>query len=161
MRMGVGPGQITDGRKVNAGNYRIFETFLMVFFFNEGDKWAYSFDVVHDVPGLIQHRGGNVKFIQSLDDHFNGGHNDQTNEVRKIYNFDQISNLNALTCLLFLYHHRFVLVNDISRPTISLTCIPSLERPINLKRRSGRLHDRIITIRRLDYLVSVLFFFFV
>ena len=28
MRMGVGPGRITDGRKVNAGNYRIFETFF-------------------------------------------------------------------------------------------------------------------------------------
>ncbi|KAF8972048.1 glycoside hydrolase family 92 protein [Flammula alnicola] len=46
----------------------------------EGDKWAYSFDVVHDIPGLIERRGGNVKFIQSLDDHFNGGHNDHSNE---------------------------------------------------------------------------------
>jgi len=46
----------------------------------EGDKWAYSFDVVHNIPRLIQFRGGNVKFIQSLDDHFNGGHNDHTNE---------------------------------------------------------------------------------
>jgi len=46
----------------------------------EGDKWTYSFDVVHDIPTLIKYRGGNIKFIQSLDDHFNGGHNDQTNE---------------------------------------------------------------------------------
>jgi hypothetical protein len=38
--------------------------------------------VVHDIPKLIQYRGGNVKFIQSLDDHFNGGHNDHSNEVR-------------------------------------------------------------------------------
>ena len=38
--------------------------------------------MVHDIPRLIQYRGGNVKFIQSLDDHFNGGHNDHTNEVR-------------------------------------------------------------------------------
>ncbi|PPQ88893.1 hypothetical protein CVT25_009128 [Psilocybe cyanescens] len=46
----------------------------------EGDKWAYSFDVVHDVPTLIERRGGNVKFIQSLDAHFDGGHNDHSNE---------------------------------------------------------------------------------
>ena len=38
--------------------------------------------MVHDIPRLIQHRGGDVKFIQSLDDHFNGGHNDHSNEVR-------------------------------------------------------------------------------
>ena len=37
--------------------------------------------MVHDIPRLIQHRGGNIKFIQSLDDHFNGGHNDHSNEV--------------------------------------------------------------------------------
>ncbi|KAF8075749.1 glycoside hydrolase family 92 protein [Lyophyllum atratum] len=46
----------------------------------EGDKWAYSFDVVHDIPALIEKRGGNASFVQSLDDHFNGGHNDHTNE---------------------------------------------------------------------------------
>ena len=38
--------------------------------------------MVHNIPRLIQFRGGNVKFIQSLDDHFNGGHNEHTNEVR-------------------------------------------------------------------------------
>lgn len=47
----------------------------------EGDKWAYSFDVVHDIPGLIAKRGGNASFVQSLEEHFNGGHNDHTNEV--------------------------------------------------------------------------------
>lgn len=46
----------------------------------EGDKWAYSFDVVHDIPGLIEKRGGNASFVQTLDDHFDGGHNDHTNE---------------------------------------------------------------------------------
>ena len=39
----------------------------------EGDKWAYSFDVVHDVSGLIQIRGGNSSFEKCLDEHFNGG----------------------------------------------------------------------------------------
>ncbi|KAF6762454.1 glycoside hydrolase family 92 protein [Ephemerocybe angulata] len=46
----------------------------------EGDKWAYSFDVVHNVPELIERRGGKVKFVQSLEEHFEGGHNDHTNE---------------------------------------------------------------------------------
>ncbi|KAG6887028.1 hypothetical protein C0995_002298 [Termitomyces sp. Mi166 len=46
----------------------------------EGDKWAYSFDVVHDIPGLIDKRGGNESFVRSLDEHFDGGHNDHTNE---------------------------------------------------------------------------------
>ncbi|KAH8831374.1 glycoside hydrolase family 92 protein [Flagelloscypha sp. PMI_526] len=46
----------------------------------EGDKWAYSFDIIHDVDALIKARGGPSKFVQSLDDHFNGGHNDHTNE---------------------------------------------------------------------------------
>ena len=26
----------------------------------EGDKWAYTFDVVHDMPGLIERRGGGI-----------------------------------------------------------------------------------------------------
>ena len=38
--------------------------------------------MVHNIPKLIEYRGGNIKFIQSLDDHFDGGHNDHTNEVR-------------------------------------------------------------------------------
>ncbi|KAF7354596.1 Glycoside hydrolase family 92 protein [Mycena sanguinolenta] len=46
----------------------------------EGDKWAYTFDVVHDIPALALHRGGNASFIRSLDEHFDGGHNDHSNE---------------------------------------------------------------------------------
>ncbi|KAG6908139.1 hypothetical protein DXG01_005968 [Tephrocybe rancida] len=46
----------------------------------EGDKWAYSFDVVHDMTALIEKRGGNESFVRSLDEHFDGGHNDHTNE---------------------------------------------------------------------------------
>ncbi|TFY74825.1 hypothetical protein EWM64_g9189, partial [Hericium alpestre] len=44
------------------------------------DKWAYSFDVVHAIDKLIAARGGNAKFVQSLDAHFDGGHNDHANE---------------------------------------------------------------------------------
>ncbi|KAG1764605.1 glycoside hydrolase family 92 protein [Suillus placidus] len=35
----------------------------------EGDKWAYTFDC-----------GGNATFVKFLDEHFDGGHNDHTNE---------------------------------------------------------------------------------
>lgn len=67
----------------------------------EGDKWAYSFDIVHAVQELISLRGGKANFVRSLDEHFAGGeffdfdfvswnpihplsvagHNDHTNEV--------------------------------------------------------------------------------
>lgn len=57
----------------------------------EGDKWAYTFDVMHDIPGLyvgpsisgnlkltlclprIELKGGNASFVQFLDEHFDGG----------------------------------------------------------------------------------------
>jgi putative alpha-1,2-mannosidase len=39
----------------------------------EGDKWAYTFDVVHDVQGLVERKGGNESFVKFLDEHFNGG----------------------------------------------------------------------------------------
>ncbi|EIW81933.1 glycoside hydrolase family 92 protein, partial [Coniophora puteana RWD-64-598 SS2] len=46
----------------------------------EGDKWIYTLDVVQDVPGLIERKGGNESFVEYLDEYFGGGHNDQTNE---------------------------------------------------------------------------------
>lgn len=39
----------------------------------EGDMWAYTFDVVHDVPGLVELKGGNKSFVAFLDEHFDGG----------------------------------------------------------------------------------------
>ncbi|KAI0637472.1 glycoside hydrolase family 92 protein [Trametes polyzona] len=46
----------------------------------EGDMWAYTFDVVHDVGALVARRGGPAAFVEFLDEHFDGGHNDHTNE---------------------------------------------------------------------------------
>ncbi|WWC88991.1 uncharacterized protein L201_003908 [Kwoniella dendrophila CBS 6074] len=46
----------------------------------EGDHWAYTLDVMHDVPGLIDLMGGKDKFVNFLDRHFVGGHNLHTNE---------------------------------------------------------------------------------
>jgi putative alpha-1,2-mannosidase len=44
----------------------------------EGDKWCYTVDVVQDVPGLIDLKGGADAFVNFLDKHFDGGHNDHT-----------------------------------------------------------------------------------
>ncbi|MFF2506562.1 GH92 family glycosyl hydrolase [Streptomyces sp. NPDC058067] len=46
----------------------------------EGDKWVYTLDVLHDVPGLIDLMGGRKKFASWLDSYFAGGHNNHTNE---------------------------------------------------------------------------------
>ncbi|KAF8224650.1 hypothetical protein L208DRAFT_1380994 [Tricholoma matsutake] len=46
----------------------------------KGNKLAYSFDIVHDILGLIQKRGGDASFVKSFDTHFNGGYNDHTNK---------------------------------------------------------------------------------
>ncbi|OWZ72964.1 hypothetical protein AYX14_01548 [Cryptococcus neoformans] len=46
----------------------------------EGDHWAYSLDVMHDVPGLIELMGGNESFIDFMNRHFDEGHNLHTNE---------------------------------------------------------------------------------
>ncbi|KAJ5316439.1 hypothetical protein N7476_006746 [Penicillium atrosanguineum] len=46
----------------------------------EGDNWVYTFDVMHDVEGLAALFGGREAMRDKLDAHFEGGHNDQTNE---------------------------------------------------------------------------------
>jgi putative alpha-1,2-mannosidase len=46
----------------------------------EGDHWAYSLNVMHDVPGLIALMGGKDTFVAFLDTHFTHGHNLHTNE---------------------------------------------------------------------------------
>jgi len=46
----------------------------------EGDDWVYTFSVMHDPSGLAHMMGGSAKLKTKLDEHFNGGHNDHTNE---------------------------------------------------------------------------------
>ncbi|SJX61868.1 uncharacterized protein SRS1_12852 [Sporisorium reilianum f. sp. reilianum] len=48
--------------------------------FTEGNSFDYSFDVVHDVPGLAELVGSRAKLVALLDRHFGEGHNDQSNE---------------------------------------------------------------------------------
>ena len=52
----------------------------------EGNMWVYTFDVPQDIEGLAQLFGGNESFVTFLDEHFDGGHNDHTNEVGKAVN---------------------------------------------------------------------------
>ncbi len=47
--------------------------------FTEGDKWVYSFDVMHDVNGL-ESLMGHDHFVNLLDQDFAAGHIDHTNE---------------------------------------------------------------------------------
>lgn len=47
----------------------------------EGDKWVYTFDVAHDVPGLAAlFERGRDGMKAKLDEHFDGGHNFHSNE---------------------------------------------------------------------------------
>ncbi|KAI1268842.1 glycoside hydrolase family 92 protein [Xylariaceae sp. FL1019] len=47
----------------------------------EGDQWAYTFDVMHDVEGLANlFQDGHQGMKTKLDEHFDGGHNMHTNE---------------------------------------------------------------------------------
>ncbi|KAK5121655.1 hypothetical protein LTR85_004827 [Meristemomyces frigidus] len=46
----------------------------------EGDDWVYTFNVMHDVTGLADMMGGPAKLKDKLDEHFDSGHNDHTNE---------------------------------------------------------------------------------
>jgi len=46
----------------------------------EGDDWVYTFNVMHDPAGLASMLGGREELKAKLDEHFQGGHNDHTNE---------------------------------------------------------------------------------
>ncbi|KAJ5521068.1 hypothetical protein N7463_001521 [Penicillium fimorum] len=50
------------------------------FGWTEGDDWVYTFDVLHDMKGLARLFGSRDAFRDKLDAHFQGGHNDHTNE---------------------------------------------------------------------------------
>jgi predicted alpha-1,2-mannosidase len=46
----------------------------------EGSKWVYTWDVLHDIPGLIQLMGGKERYNAQLDSYFEGDHNWHSNE---------------------------------------------------------------------------------
>jgi len=53
----------------------------------EGDKWVYTWSVMHDIPGLMQLMGGADNYNRKLDEHFAGGHNHHDNEPSHHYGY--------------------------------------------------------------------------
>jgi len=53
----------------------------------EGDKWVYTYSVLHDLPGLMALMGGPANYNARLDEHFSGGHNHHDNEPSHHYGY--------------------------------------------------------------------------
>jgi predicted alpha-1,2-mannosidase len=53
----------------------------------EGNKWVYTWAVMHDIPGLIHLMGGRDKYNAELNEHFSGGHNVHSNEPSHHYGY--------------------------------------------------------------------------
>lgn len=71
---------LPDGKFLSEFNPKQGENFEEVPGFHEGSSWNYSFMVSHDVPGLIKMHGGKRKFVNKLQEVFDDGHYDPTNE---------------------------------------------------------------------------------
>lgn len=53
----------------------------------EGDKWVYTWSVMHDIGGLLGLMGGADNYNRKLDEHFAGGHNHHDNEPSHHYGY--------------------------------------------------------------------------
>jgi predicted alpha-1,2-mannosidase len=53
----------------------------------EGNKWVYTWAVMHDIPGLLNLMGGKDIYNTQLDEHFSGGHNIHKNEPSHHYGY--------------------------------------------------------------------------
>jgi predicted alpha-1,2-mannosidase len=53
----------------------------------EGDKWVYTYSVLHDLPGLMTLMGGAERYNATLDVHFRDGHNHHDNEPSHHYGY--------------------------------------------------------------------------
>lgn len=78
---------LPDGTFYSPFNPKQGENFEPVPGFHEGSSWNYSFMVPHDVPGLIKMHGGKRKFVNKLQEVFDDGHYDPTNEPNIGYPF--------------------------------------------------------------------------
>ena len=52
----------------------------------EGNKWVYTWAVMHDIPGLVKLMGRD-RYSEELDEHFQGGHNEHKNEPSHHYGY--------------------------------------------------------------------------
>lgn len=71
---------LPDGEFITPFDPKQGENFEDVPGFHEGSSWNYSFMVPHDVDGLIKMHGGKTKFVNKLQEVFDDGHYDPTNE---------------------------------------------------------------------------------
>ncbi len=71
---------LPDGRFLTPFNPKQGENFEPVPGFHEGSAWNYSFMVPHDVQGMITTHGGRRAFVERLQEMFDDGHYDPTNE---------------------------------------------------------------------------------
>ncbi len=78
---------LPDGTFYSPFNPKQGENFEPVPGFHEGSSWNYSFMVPHDVQGLIKMHGGKRKFVNKLQEVFDDGHYDPTNEPNIGYPF--------------------------------------------------------------------------
>src|SRR5690554_10316 len=78
---------LPNGEFLSPFNPKQGENFEAVPGFHEGSSWNYSFMVPHDVDGLIKMHGGKRRFINKLQEVFDDGHYDPTNEPNIGYPF--------------------------------------------------------------------------
>ncbi len=76
---------LAGGEFLSPFNPKQGENFEPVSGFHEGSSWNYSFMVPHDVEGLIKMHGGKRKFVKKLQEVFDDGHYDPTNEPNISY----------------------------------------------------------------------------
>ncbi len=78
---------LPDGTFITPFDPKQGENFEDVPGFHEGSSWSYSFMVPHDIAGMIKMHGGKKKFIAKLQEVFDEGHYDPTNEPNMGYPF--------------------------------------------------------------------------
>ncbi len=84
---GVFRPKLSDGSFLSPFDPKQGENFEDVPGFHEGSAWNHSFMVPHDIPGMIKMHGGKRKFINKLQEMFDDGHYDPTNEPNIAFPF--------------------------------------------------------------------------
>lgn len=76
---------LPDGTFLTPFDPKQGENFEDVPGFHEGSSWSYSFMIPHDIDGMIKMYGGKKKFVNKLQEVFDDGHYDPTNEPNISY----------------------------------------------------------------------------
>lgn len=76
---------LPDGKFLTPFDPKQGENFEDVPGFHEGSSWSYSFMIPHDINGMIKMHGGKRKFVNKLQEVFDGNHYDPTNEPNISY----------------------------------------------------------------------------